>query len=48
MALGKARDWAIATDESKDKWKKVISAAGFAITTRRAFFWHRFGQECST
>ena len=33
LALGKARGWAIATDESKDpKWKKVISGAGFAIT----------------
>jgi predicted nucleic acid-binding protein len=32
LALGKARGWAIATDESKDpKWKKVISGAGFAI-----------------
>ena len=32
VALGKARGWAIATDESKDpRWKKVISGAGFAI-----------------
>lgn len=32
LALGKARGWAIATDESKDpKWKKVISGAGLAI-----------------
>jgi len=32
LALGKARGWAIATDESKDpKWKKVISGAGFAV-----------------
>jgi predicted nucleic acid-binding protein len=32
LALGKARGWAIATDESKDpRWKKVISGAGFAI-----------------
>jgi predicted nucleic acid-binding protein len=32
LALGKARGWAIATDESKDpKWKKMISGAGFAI-----------------
>jgi predicted nucleic acid-binding protein len=32
LALGKARGWAIATDESKDpKWKKVISGAGFAM-----------------
>src|ERR1700733_10307786 len=32
LALGNARGWAIATDESKDpKWKKVISGAGFAI-----------------
>jgi hypothetical protein len=32
LALGKARGWAIATDESKDpKWKKVISGAGFGL-----------------
>jgi len=32
LALAKARNWAIATDESKDpKWKKVIAAAGFTI-----------------
>jgi predicted nucleic acid-binding protein len=32
LALGKARGWAIATDESKDpKWKKVISDSGFAV-----------------